>query len=91
MKQFFKMTFATVAGIILFMVIMGILFAMSLVGMVASGSSTQSVEKNSVMVLNLNATLNERAESTNPLALLQGDNSENIGLDQVLDVIAKVK
>ena len=27
MKQFFKMTFATVAGIILFMVIMGILFA----------------------------------------------------------------
>ena len=44
MKQFFKMTFATVAGIILFMVIMGILFAMSLVGMVASGSSTQSVE-----------------------------------------------
>ena len=91
MKQFFKMTFATVAGIILFMVIMGILFAMSLVGMVASGSSTQSVEKNSVMVLNLNATLNERAESTNPLALLQGDNSENIGLDQVLDAIAKAK
>ena len=91
MKQFFKMTFATVAGIILFMVIMGILFAMSLVGMVASGSSTQSVEKNSVMVLNLNATLNERASSTNPLALLQGDNSENIGLDQVLDAIAKAK
>ena len=91
MKQFFKMTFATVAGIILFMVIMGILFAMSLVGMVASGSSTQSVEKNSVMVLNLNATLNERAESMNPLAMLQGDNTENIGLDQVLDAIAKAK
>ena len=91
MKQFFKMTFATVAGIILFMVIMGILFAMSLVGMVASGSSTQSVEKNSVMVLNLNATLNERAESMNPLSMLQGDNTENIGLDQVLDAIAKAK
>ena len=91
MKQFFKMTFATVAGIILFMVIMGILFAMSLVGMVASGSSTQSVEKNSVMVLNLNAALNERAESMNPLAMLQGDNTENIGLDQVLDAIAKAK
>jgi protease-4 len=91
MKQFFKMTFATVAGIILFLLIVGALFAMSLVGMVASSSSTQSVESNSVMVLNLNGTLEERAQSIDPVSQLMGGGMEGMGVENVLEAIAKAK
>jgi len=90
MKEFFKMTFATVAGIVLFMVIMGILFAMSLVGMVAAGSSTQAVESNSVMVLNLNGMMDERAPSVDPLSMLGGE-GDGLGVEEILSAIAKAK
>ncbi len=93
MKEFIKMTFATVTGIVIFMAIMGILFAMSLVGMVASDSSTKSVDKNSVMVLKLNGSLDERSENPSPISLLSGGNlmESGMGLDQVLSAIEKAK
>ena len=53
MRQFFKMTFATICGIIIFLVIAGLFFAISLVGMIASDSATTKVEENSVFVIKI--------------------------------------
>ena len=90
MKEFFKYVLATVTGIILVAVIMGILAAISLVGLAASSASTTNVEDNSVFVLSLSGTLNERT-AEDPLATLTGEVSENIGLDKLLKAIKKAK
>ena len=92
MKQFFKMTFATVCGIVIFMVIMGFFMVISLLGMVASDSASTKVKENSVFVLNLDGVINERAESGSPLdaVLGMGDMSE-MGLDDLISSIRKAK
>ncbi len=90
MKEFFKYVLATVTGIILVAIIMGILAAISLVGLAASSASTTNVEDNSVLTLTLSGTLNERA-AEDPLATLTGEVSENIGLDKLLNAIKKAK
>ena len=48
MKQFFKMTFATVCGIAIFLLIAGLFLVISLAGMLASDSAPTKVEDNSV-------------------------------------------
>ena len=90
MKEFFKYVLATVTGIILVAIIMGILAAISLVGLAASSASTTNVEDNSVLTLTLSGTLNERT-AEDPLASLTGQVSENIGLDKLLNAIKKAK
>ena len=90
MKEFFKYVLATVTGIILVAIIMGILAAISLVGLAASSASTTNVEDNSVFVLSLSGTLNERT-AEDPLASLTGQVSENMGLDKLLKAIKKAK
>ncbi len=90
MKEFFKYVLATVTGIILVAIIMGILAAISLVGLAASSASTTNVEDNSVFVLSLSGTLNERT-AEDPLASLTGQVSENMGLDKLLEAINKAK
>jgi len=90
MKQFLKYVLATVTGIILLFVIMGILSAISLVGLAASSASSTNVEENSVFTLSLSGQLEERA-ADNPLATLTGQVSENLGLDDMLAAIRKAK
>lgn len=90
MKEFFKYVLATVTGIILVAIIMGILAAISLVGLAASSASTTNVEDNSVFVLSLSGTLNERT-AEDPLASVTGQVSENMGLDKLLNAIKKAK
>ena len=90
MKEFFKYVLATVTGIILVAIIMGILAAISLVGLAASSANTTNVEDNSVFVLSLSGTLNERT-AEDPLASLTGQVSENMGLDKLLKAIKKAK
>ena len=92
MKEFFKMTFATMCGIILLSVISGILFMISLVGMLASESASTKVQDNSVFVLKLNGTINERSEDSGPLPMLLGRaNMEAMGLDDIVSAIRKAK
>ena len=90
MKEFFKYVLATVTGIILVAIIMGILAVISLVGLAASSASTTNVEDNSVLTLTLSGTLNERT-AEDPLASLTGQVSENMGLDKLLEAIKKAK
>ena len=90
MKQFLKYVLATVTGIILVLIIVGILGGISLVGLAAKSASTTQVEENSVYTLKLSGMLNERAAS-NPLAELTGQVSENLGLDEMVEAIQKAK
>lgn len=90
MKDFLKNVLATVVGIIVFFMVMGILGAMSLVGMVAASSATTDVKDNSVLVLDLNGMLEERSE-TNPLNMLISGNTNTIGLDDMISAINKAK
>ena len=90
MKEFFKYVLATVTGIILVAIIMGILSVISLVGLAASSASTTNVEDNSVFVLSLSGTLDERV-AEDPLTMVTGEVSENIGLDKLLKAIKKAK
>jgi protease-4 len=90
MKQFLKYVLATVTGIVLVMVIMGVLGAISLVGMAAASAGNTQVEENSVFTLSLSGQLDERAAS-NPLSELTGQVSKNLGLDDILTAIKKAK
>ncbi|MBP3777096.1 MAG: signal peptide peptidase SppA [Prevotella sp.] len=90
MKDFIKYVFATVTGIIVFSLVMGILFVISLVGLAASSASSVPVEDNSVFTLMLSGQVNERAEE-DIMALVSGQVSENLGLDDILASIKKAK
>ena len=87
MKEFLKYVFATVVGIGLFMLIAGIIFFVSIIGMAASEGSTASVKKSSVLRINLAGSLEERAGEDNPLTMLMGDQMATLGLDQLMDAI----
>ena len=92
MRQFFKYTLATICGIVILFVIMGIFFMISIAGMVASSSSTVKVKENSVLVLKMDGVVNERAEEENPLSELLGmADMDMIGLDDLVKAIKKAK
>lgn len=90
MKDFFKYTAATVVGIIVFTIVCVALSVMSIVGMVASASATQSVEKNSVLVLKLNGSIDEQG-TDNTIEKLTGNYTPSTGLNDILSAIKKAK
>ncbi len=92
MKQFFKMTLATICGIAIFLVITGLFFVISLVGMIASDSASTKVKDNSVFVIKLNGTISERAEEGTPFDGLLGlGDMSAMGLDELIASIRKAK
>ena len=92
MKQFLKMTLATICGIVILSLVMTLFFVISLVGMIASDSATTKVKENSVFVLKLNGSINERAEAGTPFDDLLGLGGEgSIGLDDLVVSIRKAK
>lgn len=90
MKDFFKYVLATVVGIVVFLVIAGIFGVMSIVGMVASTQATQNVEKNTVLVLNLNNGIDEQGQD-DFMGMLTGNYSPSTGLNDILSAIKKAK
>ncbi len=90
MKDFLKNVLATFVGILLFFLIFGVLGAMSLVGMVAASDAATNVKDNSVLVIDLNGAMTERAEGDLKSQLMGGGNS-GIGLDDMLSAIEKAK
>ena len=91
MNNFLKNVLATIVGIIIFVVVASAISVVGLLGMAVSASSTPAVEDGSVLVLNLNGTLQERASDASPLSMLQGDGSSNPGLADMLTAINKAK
>ena len=92
MKSFLKYTLATICGLVIFTFIAGVFFLLSLAGMAASDTSTPSVKSNSVFVLKLDGSVQERGEGGTPLdfILSQGDMSI-MGLDDIVASINKAK
>ena len=92
MKQFFKMTLATVCGIAIFLLITGLFLVISLAGMLASESVPTKVEDNSVFVIKLSGTISERAEGSTPFDAVLGMNDMSaMGLDDLIASIRKAK
>ena len=92
MKQFFKMTLATVCGIAIFLLITGFFLVISLVGMLASDSASKKVKENSVFVLQLNGTVTEQSEEDSPLNTIMGMGGMSaMGLDDLISSIRKAK
>jgi protease-4 len=92
MKEFFKMTLATICGIAIFLVVTGLFFVISLVGMIASDSASTKVRDNSVFVIKLEGSVEERAEGGTPFdALLSMNEMSTMGLDDLLCAIQKAK
>lgn len=90
MKDFLKFTLATITGIIVSSVILFFLSIMVLFSMASSSESETQVRKNSVMMLNLNGTLNERSQEI-PFDFLMGDEYKSYGMDDILASIKKAK
>ena len=90
MKDFIKHTLASMLGIILASIVLGILGIVTLVGMVASSDTETVVKEKSVFVLNLEGLLVERVQD-NPLNDIMGKNFQECGLDDILTSIRKAK
>ena len=92
MKDFLKYVLATMTGIILLTIVMGILMVISLVGVAASSASKVNVKENSVFTLMLSGQLEERTED-NPLAQLSAQMGQELGLglDNIVSAIRKAK
>ena len=90
MKDFLKNVLATITGIVLLGVIMAIMSVISMVGLVASSAGSTKVADNSVFTLMLSGQLEERM-AENPLSMLSGQVSENLGLDDIISAIKKAK
>ena len=90
MKDFLKYVLATITGIIVLGLIMGIFFVISLVGLAAPSASTVPVEKNSVFTFMLSGQVDERVQD-DFVGQLTGQISENMGLDDIVTSIKKAK
>lgn len=88
MKEFFKMTGATIVGLFVFSIVAFMIAMMTLSGMMAASEATASVQKNSVLVLKLDGSLSDHG-STSLRDELQGNTSQT--LEDMLTAIKQAK
>lgn len=93
MKQFFKFVFASMVGIILSTVLLSVIFIAGVGALVSSSNEKVIVAENTILHVNLNVPIVERA-STSPLDNLdlgpfKGD--KTLGLDDILKSIDHAK
>lgn len=91
MKEFLKIVLATVVGLVITGVVFTILGIISLAGIMAASSGTETVvPKDAVFVLELKGTIVERYESS-PLDKFMDNKTTTYGLDDILSSIRKAK
>ena len=90
MKDFIKYVGATITGIVMLSVIVGILGVISLVGLAASTASTVQVKDGSVFTLVLKNNIVERG-TDNPIGFLNGSDTTIDGLNDIISAIHKAK
>ncbi|MGE6219600.1 signal peptide peptidase SppA [Nubsella zeaxanthinifaciens] len=93
MKEFFKYVFATVVGIVISAVVLGIIGFVIFIGMIASvGSETETVvKKNSVLYLNLDQAITERTPENSFGQLFGGSSDKSIGFNDVARALKKAQ
>ncbi len=91
MKNFFKFTFASLLGMLLFTIVLAIISAIAISGIVASENVSAPVKGSSILRINLNNDIQEQSDD-NPLSmLLNSDYIATYGLDDLLTAIRKAK
>jgi len=92
MKQFLKMTLATICGIFIFTMIVGFFFIISIIGMTASEAASTKIQENSVFVISLKGMVTERSTEGTPFDMLLGQaDMQVMGLEDLLSDIRKAK
>ncbi|RWU08212.1 signal peptide peptidase SppA [Pedobacter chitinilyticus] len=93
MKEFFKYVFATVVGIVISAVVLGILGFVIIVGIISSfDSDTKAVVKaNSVLYLNLDQAITERTPKESFGSMFFGNGNKSIGFNDVIRALEKAK
>ncbi len=90
MKDFFKFMFATVAGIIISVVILIFISLLLISNMLSSSDGETQVRKDSIFMLELSGTLAERSQESLSDYIL-GESYSTYGLDDILSCIKKAK
>ena len=86
------MTLATICGIVILGLVITLFFVISLVGMLASDTAPTKVKENSVFVLKMDGSIDERSEAGTPFDELLGLGGEGtMGLDDLVASIRKAK
>jgi len=93
MKEFFKYVFATVFGIVISAVILGVLFFIVFVGMISSiGSEKETIIKNnSILSLNLDQAIIERTPEGSFESFFSGSSDKSIGFNDVIRALKKAQ
>lgn len=86
MNNFMKMVGATIVGLLLWSIVMFVFCIVGMAGVVAS-EGTASIEDGSILHINLNGELKERAGAELPAFLNNGN--QTLALDQLLEAIDK--
>lgn len=90
MKDFIKYTMATIVGLLLFGIVMTIISIVSIAGMAASEGMSSPIKKKSILKINLNAAVTERADDMPfDLSAITGEDDSTLGLDQALMALEK--
>lgn len=90
MKDFIKNVFATLIGN---MLTLGVFFAfmlISMIGMLLTSSNEPTINKKSVLVINLNGQITEQGQD-DPFSGMMGQIGSSVGLNDILSAIDKAK
>ena len=89
MKSFLKQVFATFVGIGLAVAVLCIVSIIGIASMIASSEMGASISENSILRINLQGTIEERASELDPFAMLTGNEVENLALEDALTALRK--
>ncbi|MDO4950179.1 MAG: signal peptide peptidase SppA [Bacteroidales bacterium] len=90
MNDFLKYTLASLLGVVLAGILSVVMSLLVLAGVAASGESEVTIRENSILMLNLDGELAERAENI-PFSKFLSNGIETYGLDDILNSIRKAK
>lgn len=90
MGNFFKYVFATIVGLIAYGIIQMFLFFICLGAIASMGEAPGVITDNSVLVINLNGDIKDHG-SSNPLAVMLGQEQESLSLSDMVSAIHKAK
>lgn len=88
MKEFLKMTLAAIVGFLIVSIVMTV-FSFAIIGSIAALGSTQPVMPRSAMLkIDMSSmALTENAAPADPIAMIQGDNVDRIGIWNAVQAI----
>ncbi|WP_199117523.1 signal peptide peptidase SppA [Pedobacter sp. ASV28] len=93
MKEFFKYVFATVVGIVISAVVLGVLFFVIVIGMISSLDSDKAtnVKSNSVLYLNLDQAIIERTPENSFGNFIGASSDKSLGFNDIIKALKKAE